>query len=311
VEYSYTLPDDYKKAAFKIRFHLAGCNKAGQYVNIDSIKITGAPIDTSVTFKINGQQVYINEDGEALAGPYPVTSTNSQVMENPFGGGYAGYSFSCSRDVSKLIKTFPVDPEEEHHTGNAQYTVGEVTADTGHDLSYAGWSLIIIYFSPETAGHYLYLWDPFTYHPGTGGSLDFDGDGQGGGVITGFVIPERIGMETIAARLTCFVGEGDDWRNGDYVRITGRLPGMYKDLYNEASPAYDVWNSLSPGMTYDGVDVDTFEVLWDDNVLTPGDTSLKVDMVSPEDAWNLVFMILSVRCETVTGGTSHYVLHGR
>jgi len=44
--------------------------------------------------------------------------------------------------------------------------------------------------------------------------------------------------------------------------------------------------------------------------LTPGDSMLEVDMVSPQDAWNLVYIIVSIRSETVTGGTSHYMISG-
>ncbi len=59
-------------------------------------------------------------------------------------------------------------------------------------------------------------------------------------------------------------------------------------------------------MSYEGVDIDTFEILWADNILTPNDTSLHLDMYSGQDFWNLVYFILSVRSKTVIGGTDHY-----
>ena len=51
-----------------------------------------------------------------------------------------------------------------------------------------------------------------------------------------------------------------------------------------------------------------FRCLWSDNILTPGDTRLHLDMNSGTDAWNLIYLILSVRSETVTSGTQDYVI---
>jgi hypothetical protein len=147
--------------------------------------------------------------------------------------------------------------------------------------------------------------------------LDFDEDGTPGGQITNFVVPEPIKdkygvvIETVAAKLTCFITEGDDVWNSDKITIKGQQSGLSKDLYNPESPANDVWNGRSyPGTYEEGVDIDTFEVLWTDNILTPDDNVLFVDIYSNPDAWNLVYFIISVRSETVTGGTSHYVIYG-
>jgi hypothetical protein len=71
-----------------------------------------------------------------------------------------------------------------------------------------------------------------------------------------------------------------------------------------------VWNSASPGLSYQGVDVDTFDVLWSENILTPNDTRLHLDFYSGQDAWNLVYIIISVRSKTVIGSTDHYVISG-
>jgi hypothetical protein len=62
-------------------------------------------------------------------------------------------------------------------------------------------------------------------------------------------------------------------------------------------------------MSYPGVDVDTFEVLWTDDILRPGDTSLHLDMNSGTDAWNFIYLIISVRSETLTSGTTHYFIN--
>ena len=196
----------------------------------------------------------------------------------------------------------------------AKYTVGVVSADTGEYVSYAGWSLIIVYTSPQTAGHSLYLRDVFSFNPGST-NLDFDGDGQPGGDVSNFIIPEPIKdkfgniIETEAAKMTAFVGEGDGIYTGDSLQITGQQSGASEYLSNSASPWDNVWNSASPGMSYPGIDVDTFSVLWNDGILEPGDTQLHLDMTTGTDAWNLIYIILSVRSETVTGGTSNYVIH--
>jgi len=145
-------------------------------------------------------------------------------------------------------------------------------------------------------------------------NLDFDGDGAPGGDIRGFVIPKPITNKDgeiafpIAAKLTCFVGEGDAWRNGDYIQITGQQSELTRRLADNS------WNGVSsqPG-TLDGIDIDTFEVLWSDGVLTANDKSLHVDLWaggSSGDAYNLIYFILSVQNETSTRGTGHYIISG-
>jgi len=217
------------------------------------------------------------------------------------------------------VKKYPIDLGEENHPGNAVYTVDGVSADANNNFSFAGWSLIVVYASPDTAGHYIYIRDDnFAFHPGDDEflSLDFDDDGNPGGDITNFIVPEPITdqygivIETVAAKVTCFVAEGDGFGTSS-IEITGQQSGLTKELWNPSSPDPDVWNGESyPGTYQEGVDIDTFELLWADNILTPDDTVLHVDMFSYNDAWNLVYFIISVRSETTTGGTSHYVIYG-
>ena len=312
--YYYYIPTAYMTSNFKIRFYF-NFDSPDEYVYLDNISINYMPPDTSINFSINDLQVYLDGDGNAEAGAQPLTASASSVLVNATWGGY---SFACHRDVSRLVKKYPIVPGEQHHTGNAKYTIGDVQADTGQHVSYAGWSLIVIYFSPETAGHYLYLRDVFSFN-NQYENLDFDNDGQPGGDITNFIIPEPIRnkdgviTETVAARLTCFVGEGDDWLYGsipntDCVKITGQQSGSSTYLSNSSSPDYNVWNSASPGMSYQGVDVDTFEVLWSQNILMPNDTRLHLDFYSGQDAWNLIYIIISVRSKTTVGGTEHYII---
>jgi hypothetical protein len=308
------LPTGYLTDNFKFRFYFS-LNDAAEYVYLDNIKVLEMPPDTAVTFKINGQQVYLDASGDPQAGAQDLTASTSAVLINRAGvdADKQGYSFACHRDVSKLVKKYPVVAGEQHHNGNALYTVGDVTADTGQFVSYAGWSLIIIYSSPATAGHYLYLSDIFAFDSGST-NLDFDGDGQPGGEITGFVIPEPIRdrygniTESVSANITCFVGEGDAIYTGDTLVITGQQSANSKSLSNSASPSNNIWNGADTVSSYPGIDVDTFCLLWADNILTPGDTRLHLDMNSGTDAWNLIYVIVSVRSETVTGGTENYVI---
>ncbi len=62
-----------------------------------------------------------------------------------------------------------------------------------------------------------------------------------------------------------------------------------------------------PGLTVDGVDIDTFNITWASDVLDPGDTSASIDLPAKTDNWNLIYIILSVRSETQTGNTLDYL----
>jgi hypothetical protein len=313
--YWYPIPEDYLTSNFKMRFYF-NFNQANEYVELDDIKVVYMPPDTSITFTIDGQQVYFN-GSEPAAGPSPLIAGRSYAMFNSMWGVPEGYSYACIRDVTALVKKYPENPGEEHHTGNALYSVDGVTANTGSNFSFAGWSLIVVYASPQTAGHYIYIRDNnFMFHPGTGGNIDWDQDGLDGGIITNFIVPNPITnkygviTETIAAKLTCFVVEGDNFGTSS-ITITGEQSGASMDLWNVNSPSPDVWNGRSyPGSFNEGVDVDTFEVEWDDGILTPKDKKLYVDMYSNNDAWNLVYFIISIRSETTTSGTTHYMIRG-
>jgi hypothetical protein len=317
-EFVYVVPDEYTTSDFKFRFRVVDCEDSGEKARIDNFNVINLPVDTEITFKIDGEQVYF-DGSDPASGPSPLTAGRSYVMLNTMWGAPEGFSYACTRDVTALVKTYPIDPGEEHHPGNAIYTVDSISADANNNFSFAGWSLIIVYASPDTAGHYIYIRDDnFAFHPGDDEflSLDFDEDGNPGGDITNFVVPEPITdqygviTETVAAKVTCFVAEGDSFGTSS-IEITGEASGLTKELWNPSSPDPDVWNGESyPGTYNEGVDIDTFELLWADNILTPDDTVLHVDMFSYNDAWNLVYFIISVRSETVTGGTSHYVIYG-
>lgn len=300
-EYLYYLPAVYTTSNFKIRFKTVDLAD-GRSICIDNIRIRNLPADNQVSFQIDSDGTFsttLNADVTSVL----LTETGS-----------TGFAFACHSDVTELVIAHAENTTDGHCTGNAYYTVGSLLADTGEYLSHAGWSLVIVYNSPSTAGHYLYLYDYFAFNGGST-NLDFDWDGVPGGDVTDFIIPEPIRdkngnvIEEVAARITCFIGEGDDIYDGDYVILNYSLedPGMY--LENTASPWNDVWNGASPDMTNPGIDVDTFEVLWEDGYLRPGDTSLHLDMWSGTDAWNFIYLIISVRSETTTSGTTHYFIN--
>lgn len=244
------------------------------------------------------------------------------------------WSYSCYADVTDLVKGF-IHAEEIEANGAGTYTLGHAVVEarpgypeysfelypegeetgyplgvpaTGcgwggssprHDWCYAGWSLIIVYSSSETRGHQLYLYDNFAYAE-EHSNVDFDDDGNPGGNITGFLAPATITEEEYAAHLTCFVGEGDDNYKNDNIELNG------VQLFNDESPANNVWNEKSPGVSIEGIDIDTFIVEYP--TIEPADTSARVDLPTKVDSWNLVYIILSFRSEIITGGTINYLI---
>jgi len=302
--YSYTIPNQYLTANFKVRFYLYGFEEYGEYCYLNNIELrapTGVA-DPTCYFEVDGTRVYYDSNGDPQADAYQneeLTADSSQVIDNASYNNPHGYTYSSKKDVTKLVRTFAA-------TGNATYTVGGVDAhwDRNDEWAYAGWSLVIIYTSPSTLGHRLYLYDTFLYcNHNT--NLDFDQDGQPGGTIGGFLVPSQIsgeGDDDEAAKITCFVGEGDDYYNGDYIALNGTKLWDGTD----AGSLNDVWNGKSLGMSADGVDVDTFSVTWGDNILESGDTQAQIDVGMSQDIWNLVYIILSFRSETTGTGVSIY-----
>jgi len=307
--------------------------------------------------------------GSTVNNAVEITADHWQLLEPEDVADYGldgTWYYNCLRDVTSLVRQWIADSDVDNNSAGT-YTLGHVVAEnevdpsfsfdlyprppyeeTGyplgtpayiegynyparHNSCYAGWSLVIIYTSPETKGHQLYLYDiqnpDFTFFEAWHENPDFDGDGEEGGRISGFLVPEPIRdpgtgeiIEVDAAKLTLFVGEGDVSPDDDYLIVEG------SQLSNSASPANNVWNSASPGLTVPGVDIDTFHIEWDDNILEPGDTSVQIDLptggISPpygysggyeynnSDLFTVVYMILSFRSETTTGGTVSFLIAG-
>jgi len=300
-DFRYTVPQEYLTAEFKFRFYL-DFNSSNEWAYIDNISIfesTGVALsDNTVIFKINGQQVYLDESGDPQQGNVELTAADWSTLENQPGT----YSYACYLDVTSLVQEYSDEGDNENNTGNGTYTVGGVYGDTDDEWSYAGWSLVIIYSSSETDGHQLYLYDDFVYS-GMDQNVDFDRDGTPGGSISGFIVPQPVAGEVNAARLTCFVGEGDDYYNGDSLVFEGTP-------LSDGQTDSDVWNSWSQGLSEDGVDIDTFYIRWADDLLQPGDTSAQIDLPTENDSWNLVYIIISFRSEVTTGGTLTYLIRG-
>jgi len=299
IYYHYVIPEEYLTSQFKMRFYLdsfAGYNEYA-YVNDFAVAEITGEADTTCTFKIDGTQVYLDGDNEPQTGAGEITATRTQVLGNKNRGEY---SYSSFRDVTKLVREYAEIIDDEYPTGNAEYTVGSVDGDTGTEWSYAGWSLIVVFSSMETAGHQLYLYDTFAFSGGND-NLDFDFDGEPGGDISGFVVPEPIEGEEIAATVTVFIGEGDDCYTGDYFIFNG-------EALSDGFTTSDVWNSRSLNMSEPGVDIDTFYITWDSGLVIADDTEAHIDVPTGTDNWNLIYIILSVRSETITGGTTHYVI---
>jgi hypothetical protein len=304
-DFSAVIPDEYLTANFKMRFYLRDFSGNGEYCYIDDIIVyerTLPTADTTAIFKIDGTQVYF--DGVTpTQGVGELVADGSQVIDNLNYGNPHGYSYASFKDVTELVREYSVEGDGGKHPGNGTYTVGEVDADTDDEWAYAGWSLIIIYTSPETEGHQLYLYDQFLYCDHDT-NLDFDSDGKDGGRLSGFLVPNPIASETNAATMSCFVTEGDDYYNGDHIKLNGTK------LWDgtEAESLDDVWNGQSIGMTADGVDVDTFYITWASGLLEPGDTSAQIDIKTKTDIWNLVYIILAFRSEITTSDAISYYI---
>jgi hypothetical protein len=330
--FSYNVPAQYLASGnFKIRFTVVGFSGSGKYCYLDNIRITTMLPDSSVVFKIDdgtgAKQVYLDGSNQPQQGMQELSASRTQVVQN-FGNGTIphGFSYSSFRDVTALVRAYSQAPTAPNTNwpGYAIYSVGGISADASpiDEWAYACWSLVIIYTSPQTQGHQLFLYDKFTYsnqNSQNGVNVDFDGDGQPGGTISGFIVPQRVPGEVNAGKITTFAGEGDVWYSGDYVALNGtKLWDGTSTNDNSKSNPDNAFNSTSMGLSaYDGIDVDTLGIdppngqyiTWDSGLLHRGDTSARIDMVTHNDVWNLVYIIISFRSATTTGGNLNYLVH--
>ncbi len=307
--FSTTIPDEYLTSGFKLRFYF-NFSDSGKYVYLNDLRIFQEvlPSDDEVYFEIDNQQCYFDA-GVPTQGSGTLTADSVQVLANYSEGGAPpdppdGYFYSCKKDVTELVRAFSAKAPDPaiNHPGNGTYTVGGVDAYIANQFSYAGWSLVIIYTSAETQGHMLFLYDTMRISVDDA-NTDFDGDGQPGGGISGFLVPQPVSGEVNAAKITAFVGEGDSWYSGDSLRFNGT-----KLDDGTAGGTDNVWNSSSAGMSAQGVDVDSFTVTWASGLLQPGDTSAQIDLWSQEDTWQFLYMILSFRTVPDVSGSLSYLI---
>ena len=222
-----------------------------------------------------------------------------------------------------------INPEADNYRGNAhdssyQFDFWSGGGSTGYPLgtpspnpppnsrytaAHAGWSLLIIYSSPETHGHQLFLYDiqnpNFDFFFGWNNNVDFNQDGSSGGVISGFQVPDSVPGETLAGRITVMVGEGDAGYSGDRFIVNGS--------YLNDGAGYgtnNIWNGSSRGLTVDGIDIDRFDITWSRGILAPGDTSAQINIPTGTDGFTMIYMIISFRSEVKKEGALHYLIRG-
>lgn len=293
----------------------------------------------TVKFGLDGWD-YDDEMVDVFADSYQILQPviiNGYVDE-----GLGTWSYCCYADVTDLI-TLWIEDEDLESNGAGTYAVSNAWVDVpnevdpsyswnfadlpGHSTGYplgtpadttsnlkdqnchSGWSLILIYSSPETAGHQLFLYDinspGFNYTQARHTDPDFDDDGLAGGTVKGFLVPEQITGETEAGRVTVFVGEGDDFIYGDSLLINGSYMSNIANQWN------NVCNSESVGLdlTGSGIDIDTFSISWASGTLVEGDVEATVNMPTDDDGIHIIYIILSFRSEVTTGGTITFLIH--
>jgi len=254
------------------------------------------------------------------------------------GGQEEGWAYSCYADITDEIKDYFVSAGVPYD-GRATYTVGHVQSSLGNsgsslypwkdlhvgefpypfrsvyplgdntdplggvnEWAYAGWSVVVIYTSPEVEQHRLYLYDTFRYCHNSQ-TLVFP--------ITGFLAPPDVAGDPAAARFTCFVGEGDDVHQGDRVWLNHLQLPHPVDMVNLSN---NVWNSRSSVLPFgsnDGIDIDTFAVGHGLGI-SPGDTEavVKAGAISGDclDSWNLIYIILSFRSDLTSVTLISYII---
>ncbi len=311
--FSYTIPNDYLTDNFRVRFFVEGFSDWGQYVYIDDITIYASAGSSVEDAKVN--RVIFNDN--------QITTSEWQVEPTPDSTAPDSWSYSCYYDATDIViaeldsdmsGTFTLGHWLEgsgyslYPSGTTAYPLATPAVKTGgsyptqYHWTYAGWSLLIIYSSPETKGHQLYLFDTFHY-VGEGGApteVPFS--------ISGFLAPD----DTSGSHLTYFVGEGDDHWTGDSIEINGNPLSEPPD-----NPWNNIFNSYSNTITEttfkSGIDIDTFDM---SAYIDPGDTSAEVILVTRRGAenvaeiYNLVYIILSFRSEVTTGGAISYLIKG-
>jgi hypothetical protein len=338
--FSRTIPAEYITNNFMMRFYLYGFTGGGWYWQTEYCYIDNITISVSTQSSVEEAKV-----NRVMFNGNQITTSQWQVTPTPDSGAPDSWCYSCFYDATEIVRD-ELDPETRSGTfilghviegiGTQLYNYPSGTTDgtTGYPLaspasstelqyqwSYAGWSLIIIYSSPDTKGHQLYLFDTLRY-VAVHTTLDFP--------ISGFLVPDPIAGEEDAAHMTCFVGDGDEQYPYDFIALLDAKPSVpsyeipnARKLWdgitcnqNSASNPNNVWNSRSAGLTASGVDIDDFQVTWSSGLLEPADSAAWVVLGNASSDPNaaelimVVYIIISFRTETTGGDIMSYLIRG-
>jgi hypothetical protein len=184
--------------------------------------------------------------------------------------------------------------------GQTAYRLGD---NVVNEWANGAWSILVLYTSPVTLAHQMYLYDTFRY---------WNSNDDNTFTIEGFLAPAGIASEDDAVKITCFVGEGDNrYYTGEHVYVNGTL--LNTGAANTPLDADNVWNGIgnSGGVTGyppDGIDLDTFAISGLSGIIDPADSLATVRMTTGTDIWNLVYMILSFRSDKVGSGLVTYIV---
>ena len=293
-------------------------------VDLDDNSVTIGEITVDppeLTFSITADEIWVlpNEETEEGTGRdwsyscicYPINALK-EALAQWYGGGYTyedviftgwGMYTVCHAHWSADTGKYDLYEWKDNHSGeeviaHTDYPLGgdlhiKPLCEDGEDnWAYAAWSIVVIYTSPATSHHQLYIDNTFRYTAERETQIF---------TVAGFLAPQDVITDPNAARVTCFVGEGDDPYEGDKLSFNG----VY--LSDDINDEDNVWNSKSnvmEGVTIDGMDIDTFSVQYP--TIRPGDTEAEVQLPTVSDSWNFIYIILSFRSEPTCGGTMTY-----
>jgi hypothetical protein len=175
----------------------------------------------------------------------------------------------------------------------AHKTPSESCYQTRYQYTHSSWSLIIFYRSPALKQRQLYLFDDLRYRTSIGGGSNPTF------TISGFLAPPVL-SENDKSHLTYLVGEGDPHYWDSKLKVNDMFLSDPPD-----NPEDNVFNSYSNALPEldrdtDGADIDTFEL--PDGCIMPYDTSAEVTLITTQEIYVLVYIVLSFRSDLTTGG---------
>jgi hypothetical protein len=265
--------------------------------------INNSTPDTQATLKVNG--TLVGTDGNVTADRYYVL---------PVTGSTGYYQYACFVDVTSRVKAVTTALRGTSFTLSGITATNATTCASSPlwlQATNAGWSMIIIYSTEDTAVpvHQIYLYDQLSYLWGSYGySAEF--------TILGFEAPEL----NRDVKVGYFVAEGDKHITPDYFEFQGQNsfnyvylgdhnttdPNPYNNVYNSYSSSSGFTPSTLDGQApgpISGVDMDVYTQDKDGNYLSSimqgGDTQAKLRVRATGsgsgcDGIMLVYVVLSV-----------------